>query len=63
MHFTLAISIAMAAVAGALPQGPGGSRAIVGWCVSVQLQPTKYLLRTIETNHHLHLRLQEFQDA
>ena len=35
MRFTLAIPIAMAAVAIALPQGPGGSQAIVGWCVSI----------------------------
>lgn len=44
MHFTLTIPIAMAAVAMALPQGPGGSRAVLGWCVSVWLLPSKNLL-------------------
>lgn len=34
MRCTLAIPIAMAAIAVALPQGPGGSRAVLGWCVS-----------------------------
>lgn len=34
MHFTLAIPIVMAAIAVALPQGPGGGRAVLGWCVS-----------------------------
>lgn len=35
MRFTLAVPIAMAAVVIALPQGPGGSQAIIGWCVSI----------------------------
>lgn len=34
MHLTLTVSIAMTAIAVALPQGPGGSRAVLGWCVS-----------------------------
>lgn len=63
MRFTLAIPIAMAAVAIALPQGPGGSRAIIGWCVSFWLLPSQYLLLVVETDHQLHLRLRVFQDV
>ena len=63
MHFTFAIPIAMAAIVTALPQGPGGSRAILGWCVSIWPLPSKYSLRTIETNHHSNDRLRVFKDV